>query len=749
MRFRYTDMNCSSCHIVSHFNNSRKAWRLWARAGLSTTAVLMSMPALAQEQSGSGPQLEDIVVTAQKRAENLQKVPVSVVAFSGAALDARNARSLEDISISTSGLVISNGGGSLQPFLRGVGQNSATMGQESSVALYVDGQYFTRLPIGSFSLNNVQRVEVLKGPQGTLFGRNASGGVIQIITQDPSHTPSVKSSLSYGNYNTFEGNLYATAGITDKIAGDIALSGRRQQDGYGINLATGNRTSYVDYFTARSKWLFEASEDTRFILSGYYSYSKNSFQGSTLPGTTNGFSSAPFDKVPLIGFYDQNEDVDAYAQGKTWGVSLKAEQQLSFAQLTSITGYMKTIYKANLDSDYTERPDFQVSYGGPVKQFTQELQLASLPGEPLTWTIGGFYYNTTTTFPHATFCSPNGTQAAYAAGCVVAFSKMRAKSYAVYGQSSYEILPRLKITGGLRYTADRTSAYGYTDRNTSAGLVRLATPAPNSLKNDKVTFKAAADYQLTDRVLTYASFSRGFKSAVFNLLTYNRIPNKPEITDAYEVGLKSELFDRRLRLNLAGFWYDIKNPQTQLVANGVVVFSNAGASRSRGIDMDAELAISPELTLRGNATYMQSKYTDYTNAPAGPQNPNAPYGAVSPLISVNANGNYTVQAPKITFDIGTDYTIETSHGKIAVTADYYYNGGFYWQADNMLKQKRYGLLNGQIKYMPTDNVGIRIWGKNLTDKKYATREVTTAGPAGFTYQAGAPQTYGIGVDLNF
>src|SRR6202171_2078548 len=268
-----------------------------------------------QTGSAGSDQIEEIVVTAQKREQNLQKIPVSVTAVSGESLEARGITDVSSFARATSGLQLGQGtAGVVVPFLRGVGTSATNLGAESSVAVYADGVYFSRLPAGFFSLNDVERVEVLKGPQGTLFGRNSSAGVIQIITKDPSQTPTVNGSVNYGDYNTVQSSFYAGTGINDKAAVDVAVSYRNQGDGYGRDVTTGNRANYNDDLTVRSKLVIDSGDATRITVGGYFAHSKVGLQGNTYPGTIQGYSSDPFAALPSIGFYDQRNDSDSFAR---------------------------------------------------------------------------------------------------------------------------------------------------------------------------------------------------------------------------------------------------------------------------------------------------------------------------------------------------------------------------------------------------------------------------------------------------
>lgn len=691
-------------------------------------------------------QVEDIIVTAQKREESLQKVPISVSALTAKDLAARGLADVKQLQVAVPGLQIPELSGIIMPFLRGVGAATNTLSNESSVAVYLDGVYYARLPAGLLDLNNMSRVEVLKGPQGTLFGRNSTGGVINIVTTDPSHETSIKGSIGYGRFDAFQGNVYATTGLSEQVAVDLSVSGKTNQ-GFGKVVSTGGRYGYEDQFLIRSKLLFEPSDTTTVRLSGFYSWSNQDGNRGLFPGTTVGTFSTPRQifRSSDLSYYDNLSKVDD-ATFKDWGVSLRVEQDLSFARFTSISAYTHTAEVVHYDLDRTPRDDFRADTRGHSRLVTQEFQLANLPGSPLTWVLGGFYYDREARYTQIHFISPVIFNPLFGAPGFDAPSRQHASSYAGFAQATYEILPRLRLTGGLRYTHDKASASGETVLDTTPPFLAPGAP-PGRNSDDRLTFKASADYQLTDRVLLYGSFSRGYKTGNYNLLTYTSdVPTKPETLDAFEIGMKGDFLDRRLRLNIAAFHYDLKSPQVQLLQNNVVIYSNGGGARIKGAEIEGQFIVVSGLNVRFNAQYLDSKYTDYLNAPANTVD--TVNGGVLALPPIDAGGNRTPYAAKFTFGLGGDYTVEAGTGKITFTADYYHNSGYFFEPDNFLHQGSYDLLSSQIRYAPTDNLAVRIWGKNLTNSKYAQLAVA-AGPAAFLYRPAPPRTYGIAVDFNF
>lgn len=726
-------------------------------------ATAIAAPAIAQ-QSGSTEavaQLGDIIVTAQKRAENSQKIPLAVTALSNEMLQTRGITDVVELQNAVPGFQTQVYNGVIIPFLRGVGSTGSAISNEPSVGTYIDGVYFPRVPGSFFELRNVERVEVLKGPQGTLFGRNSTGGVINVITKMPSHTPSLSGSIGYGRFDAVQGDIYVTTGISDKAAIDFSVAAKTD-DGYGRNITTNKRYMFQDSLLARSKLLLEPSDQTRFVLSGFYAASKTSGSKPSFPGTTTGTftppndvsSSVPIPGVPtrVIGYYNSYANDKDSNKFTMWGGALRAEHELSFAQLTSISAYSREKEKNYSDSDYGPRPDQLVPFFGSVKLFTQELQIASLPDSPLNWIAGFYYYNNVTAYPFVQFSGVNFPVTGQAPG------RTKSLSYAAFAQATYEILPRLKLTGGLRYTKDKVSGSGQ--------FILLTTPATviplpdDSTRNNRVTFRTALDFQLTDQALLYASFSRGYKAGKYNILTYSPVPTDPEGLDAYELGFKTNLFDRRVRLNGAAFYYDISNPQVQTQTNTTIFYSNAGSSRVKGAELEAEALVTENFSIRASATYLDSKYKDYGNidpvtgvcvacAPASIADL-VNGGAISIPGGVVADGNRTPLAAKLTFNVGYSYTVPTAHGEFMISADWYHNSGFYNEPDNNnLYQPKYDVVNGQIRYKPSENLAVRVWGKNLLDKKYAISAGTNIGPAGYPWNPAPPRTYGIAVDFNF
>ncbi len=706
-------------------------------------AVPDDRPPSSEEVANEGTQLEEIVITAQKRAQNLQEVPISVAAISGAELETRGIEAVTDLGTSVSGLVFQRVNGIVLPFLRGVGNTGNAAGNEPSVATYVDGVYYPRVVSSFFELKNLERIEVLKGPQGTLFGRNSTGGVINVITRDPSQDTAVSASISYGRFDAIQGDAYLTTGLTDELAVDFSFTGKTS-DGFGTNIATGNRFGYEDSILVRSKLLWTPGDETRIILSAFYSNSKQSHQRAAFPGfiSRSNFSPAFVLDSDDISFYDGTASADNFNKFEIAGTTLRIEQEFDFADVASITAFSRTDEDSIFDFDFLPALDGDVFGRGRTNVFSQELQLTSKRGSAFDWILGAYYYHNRTGYDDLTFI---GT--AFGPG-LRADSQQRSQSISGFAQATVEVAPRLKVTGGVRYTRDELEAEGLFQLLNGFDL---GPPPPGRDTIGKFTFKAAVDYQFTDDILGYASFSRGFKSGNFGLLTYNRAtPTEPEGIDAYEIGLKTELFDRRVRLNGAAFYYEISNPQVALIdlETNTIFFSNGGGSEVKGAEIEAEFAVARGISARASATYLDSTYTDYPNAPSSiPDNVNG--GSVPIPGGIDAEGNRTPLASKLTFNVGADYTLETGAGDFTVTADWYHNSGYFFEPDNLLRQGAYDLVNAQLRWKPNKNYAVRIYGRNLLGEKIVAGAASYQGPVGFAYVPSPPRTYGVAIDFDF
>lgn len=679
----------------------------------------------------------DIIVTAQRREQRLQDVPITVSVVSADTLAAAGVGETESLLAVIPGLVNTRQLKGSTPFIRGIGTQSGAPGVESPVALYVDGVYFMNPNGNIFALNNIQRVEVLKGPQGTLFGRNTTGGLIHVVTRDPEAGFSLNGSLNYGNYDTKEGALYVTGG-SDVIAADLALYGVRS-DGYGKYLNIGGDANYVHETAGRAKILWRPGTNTRVTLSADYTNNQGDMglTRNAVPG------SRILTNLPFRGtIYDTQSGTRSDVDIDSWGASLRIQHDLGDVSLQSITAYRRVKASAFFDQDAVPARFADVAFTDSNRTFQQELLLNGQMGR-LNWTGGLFFLAAKSLYdPLAvrSIAPPNNFDI---------ISPQRLRSYAGFVDGTFAITDSTNVTAGVRYTIDER-------RFQATQTAMPGHPAPGTIiasRNDKATFKkltwrAVVDQKLGEDVLLFASFNRGFKAGVFNASAILQPVIRPEVVDAFEVGLKSDLLDRLLRLNVSAYHTVAKDIQLTRQTLGAQTIFNAAKGRVNGIEV--ETILSPrmptgDLSVFASFTYMDAKYTSF---PLGQITVPSPTGAN--LVQVaDLTGREMIRSPDWTFSAGIDYTVPIGEAELGFSGNYYHSDGFFWEPDNRLRQVPYDLLSAQLSYSfgRDHRYRVRLFGKNLLDEEY--HSYANAGGLGDLAAPAPPRTYGVGFDFRF
>ncbi|KRB91208.1 MULTISPECIES: TonB-dependent receptor [unclassified Sphingomonas] len=710
-----------------------------------------AMPAHAQdadaapaEQQDGG--ITDIVVTANRRAERLQDVPIAVAAYGSQELKASGANTVQDLGNLTPGLTIANQSAGITPFIRGIGAVDNTLGQEGAVAVYVDGVYIPSAYASLFSFNNIERVEVLKGPQGTLFGRNATGGLIHVITRDPGQTTAFEGSLSYGNYDTVKAQAYGAAPLSDTLSLSVAGIFSHQGNGFGRNTTLNRDVGFAGNDRAgRSKLVWKPTDDTTIKFAADYAVTKHSDQGSAktyLPGSissVDGLSGAG-------GWWDVRGGAIEGIQTKQGGASLHVDHDFGGISLVSISSWRKSKVVQSFDNDATPAVVLDAYIDSQrTRTYSQELQLLSDPSANLKWIVGAFFLD-----DRSSFAAPNGL-GLFGSGvgtAVLIQNTIKTRSYSAFGELTVPLGESTEITGGIRYTSDKRTIFGKTDVLTASvpgAPLLVSVPSPEqSSREKKPTWRLVVNHDFAPDVMGYVSYNRGFKSGNFNAVTATDAPFKSETVDAYEVGLKSKLFDNRLRFNAAGFYYKYNNLQLSVLQGFNLATINAANSRIYGLDLDGEFAFNRDFRIRFGAAYLNTKFEDFPNAQCSSR---SAVGLTTQFVC-DASGNRLTRSPKTTFTISPSYGFDTDVGRIDLSATYAYNSGFFWEPDNRLKQPSYSLLSGQIGWTDSSGrYGVRAFGKNLTNEKYALWMVAFA--FGDEYAAAPPRTYGVELSVKF
>jgi iron complex outermembrane recepter protein len=579
--------------------------------------------------------------------------------------------------------------------IRGVGSDFLGLGADDAVAVYLDGVYQGRQYGAISELPGVDRIEVLRGPQGTLYGRNATGGAISIVSKEPSPDAAFSMNAGYGSRNERFVNGYGTAGILGDAAA-VSLSGAyRQRDGYSHNLYTNTDLNDLENWDLNGAIRLLTVSNLRLILRGDVGVLRSSFQSKDI---TNGDGDPDRYNVNFPGREER----------RFGGIGLTAEYDFGPATLTSITATRRASYFGTFDSDGTALDLFRLDpYYEDQHQFSEELRIASNGQGRFQWLIGGYYYRERT----------SGT---VDLGFIVFASSLSlvsanlTHSTAAFGEVSYRLTSKLKATAGLRSSQD-LKAFDF--HQVASGGLFPSVPFSHSINDaHALTPRYVLDYQFDPQVLGYASASRGFRSGGFsaiNPLPFGTpLPFHPEYIWAYEIGLKSELFERRLRWNNAVFYYDYKDLQVRSSDQyGFVVIQNAASAHIKGVETELTARPSEHFEFGSSLSYLDARYTHYVSAVPG-------------LSVVDESGHYLNRAPKWS----TEEWVQPSArlgalGTLTLRASYWYKTTLWYSEDNLQPygSGATGELKARLTYTPERGPwSVAIYGDNLTDRRWRT-----------------------------
>jgi iron complex outermembrane receptor protein len=774
--------------------------------GVSLLALL-STPAFAQQTApNSEVAAEDqndgeVVVTARRREERAQDVPIALSVVSGQTIERTGNTNLVQIADLTPSLTIRNNN-ARNTFvnIRGLGSNSdQNDGLEIGVGFYVDDVYYGRIGASQFDLIDIDRFEVLRGPQGTLFGKNTTAGAINITTRLPTYDWEFNGEGTLGSRNLHQvrGSIAGPI-VADKVAFRLTVSDSHQ-DGLLTNAFNGRKINNYDNFSVRGQLLVEPVENVTIRLIGDYSKQTSYSRATSIVGFFNNYANGVkiannfSDRLARTGYvlpYDPTNpfaravDVDAAIQANMegYGLSGKVDWNLGSATLSSITSYRWWDWYPLNDQDNTS---LSVNIRGGTtnlqRQFSQELRLAS-SGERKIDYVAGLYYFWQVIHglgqyqlgpSYAIWNNPNANRAlanyAYTGFESDSIIEPRTKSYAAFGQATWNISDALKLTAGLRFThEDKTGVF---DQRTAAGNdLSVLSPANRATaqalrdalypevfyttgtKDDALTGQINLAYKITPDVMVYGSYQRGSKSGGLSLGT---LPTgvspvvKPETVDAYELGFKSQFWDRKITFNTALFWTEVKNYQaaiTEFIGNTTTsrrYISNIPGVRSRGVETDLTLAPSRYVRFTASAAYTDASYKDYTNAQNAPDRRN-----ISEIQDLS--GVQLANSPKFVYSLSTDLAYPLPSGdEIYARADFVHRSSYDTSGSNSqyTEIRPYGLLNGRIGIrLDNERFDIAVWARNLLDEKYFTA-LSAANNGLITGNIGDPRTIGGTVRL--
>ena len=757
--------------------------RSGARFALVASSACLAIAAHAQDTPAAAPaptaatapsDAGDIIVTAQRRAERLRDVPISVTALNEQTLSKAGIINITDLNRVTPGLDLPIYFGFVQFAIRGISSTTAGLGDSSNVALYLDGVYQTTMPGQLQDIPDVSQVEVLKGPQGTLYGQNTVGGAINIRTMAPSFTWKGKLTASYGNYNNRSVNGYVTGPLSDKIAFSLAAS-YHQRHGYLKDIVNGGHDYGVNAKLVRGKILFKPSDNVSLTLSGYYSDQKDSsgFAASPINGNSLGYALATGYGLTIPKPKNARQfamSVPPFGHFVNWGFNLAGEVKTGIGTISTTTAYYGMHEHSFQDSDMSVVNIGWEDFHLKSKVFIQEVNFVSEPIGPVTLAGGLFYmhkregydpfqvFNITWSglFPCA--CIPPAPSTGPGPGTTLfgngGLSVMRKDSYAGYLEANLKATDNLTLTVAGRYSYER---HKYFD-TLSFGSPLLANPDNSKAHFSNFSPKAVIRYRFDDGTNLYASYTQGYKSGFFPQTAFRQSnPNlpgfqtlsdykvDPEKITAYEVGYKGKPLPG-LSLNLAAFHYDYKDIQVFLYQpGGTGIYQNAASARVNGGEFEANWNVGHGLTLSAGGTIVDGHYVKFPHAAVLIPNP----GGGNTTTDFNANGKRLIRAPKFTGNFMINYETDLDPGRFTAYLSAHYSSGYIYDPSGSLKQPKYAVLDSELSFSPKGIQGLRLvlWGRNLTNKTYYGGFFSSV--FGFGGLLAAPRTFGGRIEYAF
>lgn len=739
---------------------------------LPAAAVAQSAaPAGTESQEATG--LEEIIVTAQRREQRLQDVPVAVTAFGARELERRqitDVRALTENAPSITFSATPYGNNDLILAIRGVAPGGVLPNVDQAVGTYVDGIYYARPEGSNFAMVDIAAAEVLRGPQGTLFGRNTIGGALNITTNKPTYDFGGSVKLGYGNYNALTGTAVVNLPIvSDKLAARLVYS-HVEHEGYGYNPALGSDVADQDDSFVRASVRADITPDVRVDLSfDHYSGSNhqplwvlNAYQAGLSAAQYAPYVAAPGSRTSYAGYNPVNE-----SEVFDWTGSLTAN--LGFATLKVISGYRNVDFEGATDLDGTPFPTADVrTFKLLGEQVSQEIQLnGEAFGDRLNWTAGAYYFREEVRNSPITRV-PTAVQD----------NTIRPtnESVSLFGQVSYEVLPRLRATVGVRAVTD-TRSMVYTPARFAVAAASSTNPeppasaitpaacpftaiglneapgsclyTPDDIEFKTVPFTVGLDYRLPGDGLLFAKFSKGYRSGGFQQASGTTAafytPFDEESVASYEAGAKLTFLENRLRIGLSGYFSTFEDIQQNAILSAspvIIAVLNSGTAEIYGGEFEAT-ALLGDLRLNASLGLIHPEFTD------------GPYkGSEIPTVA------------KTTYALSADYPVNLDAGRLDLHIDYNYRSEVFFLNTvtitgtgpvpltdfqrRSVSQEGYGLLNAQASFTFANTpITVSVYGKNLGDEYFATRSGSFAASNFNTVVIGAPRTYGMNVSYAF
>ncbi|KKW91568.1 MULTISPECIES: TonB-dependent receptor [Sphingobium] len=746
---------------------------------LSTVAIVsvaMHGAAIAQDQSAgaqTGPAqsgIIDIIVTAERRLSSVQTTPIAISAVGGEALREKNITNIESLSSNIPNLNFNRVSSDAKISIRGIGYNAISPGGEPRVALYQDGIYLARNQAALLGFYDIDRVEVLRGPQGTLYGRNAIAGTINVLSRDPGDSLNGYFTGSVGNYGLI-GTEGAVGGpLSPTVQARISFR-TVDRNGYGRNITTGADVNDENSRSVRARLKFDPGSTLTVRLTGDYSISRENDGGYRYAGRGN---SAIPTSVELLGAEVPDDPQDAAGFGprrriETYGFSGQADLDLSDSTtMTLLTAYrhFTASQRTNIDGSAAELSQMYIDEASNV--FSTELRLAQKIGDFADIIIGAYYFHERNSATNQVPFKGSVFGAAFHVDGLVdpdalyefygSYGRVKTNAKAVFAQANIRLTQKLELDVGARYSDEKKVIFEQHQVDVLSPFILDNALRPGfdpanglfgngagsqSASWDSFDPKVTLSYKAGSGIYLYATYSRGFKAGGYNVGGIQPA-FRPEKLTNYEAGIKADLFDRRLRINLSAFNYDYKDLQESIIDGINIVTKNATKARVRGIEAEITAKPTDALTLQLNAAYLDGKFKEFRDIDP----------AFADLGSQNLKGNQLPDAPKYQVGGEVGYRIGTGFGDITPRVNVTWFDRVYFNHFNTVEmsQPSRTMVNFYLGWTsPGAAWSATAFIKNVTDDTYFAGANTNLGLLGFsrTVAYGAPRTFGLSVTRTF
>jgi len=770
-----------------------------------------------QTQQAERAGLEEIVVTAQKREQSLQDIPMSVTAMSGDMLEDNDINSLEEIGTRTPGMEFSAFTlGQPEIAIRGVSTKEDGPAASDAVVVSIDGIYIAARSAQVFDIFDLERVEIARGPQGTLAGKNSIAGSINFVTSKPGPETKIRLRQSIGNYDTFDTAGLISGEIAKNLYGKFSFS-RRKHDGFLTNVleeyvdpVSGQIVENEDFgrdqgekntfsWRAHLRWEPTADFDITLMADG-----ADDDQGQTNrepvasagPLHDCGCASDPVAVNEALGGagdpFNTLAETEGFVDREMWGLSVKANYDFDFATLTAIYSHRESDFEFLEDSEglppFAPTIDLTGSSGNPgplltapadrgftfdindsaieeANQDTVQLRLTSPETQRFTWMIGGLTsfenINRSETFFFPTLGGPPampGVDPEFPLGRsdATSFQDNDALSLGIFGQATYDLTDRLKLTGGVRFSYDEKDLTAENTLDSGLPLLLFGFDEVTASEDwNEVSWRIAADYRVSDEVLLYFLTSTGHKAGGFTgSASTAEVVTEPfgkETAINFEGGVKGDFFDRRLRLNLTAFWMEIDDLQVTRFFQpadsgfGQFITENAGEAQSRGVEVEFTILPTAGLELGGSYSFLDTEFEDFTGQPSV-----APDGSI--IEPGTFNGNDLRQSPENMVNAYVQYTHTESWGGLTGRIDFRYQDDMFFDPSNSETSlaPSHDIWDARLSYeTPDEHWRFSIWGKNIFEEEYIEQLFTQRGGRIAFGIFGEPARYGASLEYNF